>query len=154
MRRPNPINSKLHGVLDYTTGTQLQFLPNALGYENDSPEAVALRTAGAIHGGYSLITDYELGVVRMLPYRAHLALDALWTVGLAAAPFVTGAHRRGTRHWLPHVLVAGWEAMSLLMSETEVRDKAPERAAEANEYDAAARISNGSAYAPASGSES
>lgn len=138
MRRPTPITSRIHGLLDYTTGAQLGML-------GDRP----LRIAGGVHAGYSLFTDYEMGVVRVLPYRAHLALDAVWTVGVAAVPFVTGRYRRGTRHWLPHVLVAAWEAASLLMSETEARNKAPERAREANEYDSSARITNGSAFDPA-----
>jgi hypothetical protein len=130
MRRPTPITSKIHGFLDYTTGAQLQLVPDN-----------SLRIAGAIHAGYSLFTDYEMGVVRVLPYRAHLALDALWTVGVAATPFVTGQKRR----WL-HVAVAAWEAMSLLMSETQARDKAPERAREANEYDSRERVTAGSAF--------
>jgi hypothetical protein len=133
MRRPTPITSKIHGFLDYTTGAQLQLAPDN-----------SLRIAGAIHAGYSLFTDYEMGVVRVIPYRVHLALDALWTVGVAATPFVTGK-----RNKLPHLFVAGWEAMSLLMSETQARNKAPERAHEANEYDARERVSNGSAFDPA-----
>jgi hypothetical protein len=130
MRRPTPITSKIHGFLDYTTGAQLQLVPDN-----------SLRVAGAIHAGYSLFTDYEMGVVRVLPYRAHLALDALWTVGVAAFPFVTGRKRR----WL-HLAVASYEAMSLLMSETDVRGKAPERAREANEYDSRERVVSGSAF--------
>jgi hypothetical protein len=130
MRRPTPITSKIHGFLDYTTGAQLQLMPDK-----------SLRIAGAIHAGYSVFTDYEMGVVKVLPYRAHLALDALWTVGVAAFPFVTGRKRR----WL-HLAVAAYEAMPLLMSETEVRGKAPERAREANEYDARERVTSGSAF--------
>ena len=130
MRRPTPVTSKIHGFLDYMTGAQLQLMPDK-----------SLRVAGAIHAGYSVFTDYEMGVVKVLPYRAHLALDALWTVGVAAFPFVTGQKRR----WL-HLAVAAYEAMPLLMSETEVRGKAPERAREANEYDARERVTTGSAF--------
>ena len=133
MRRPTPITSKIHGFLDYTTGAQLQLVPDS-----------SLRIAGAVHAGYSLFTDYEMGVVKVLPYRAHLALDALWTVGVAATPFLTGQKRR----W-PHLAIAAWEAMSLLMSETDVRGKAPERAREANAYDSRERVVNGSAFDPA-----
>jgi hypothetical protein len=130
MRRPTPITSKVHGLLDYVTGAQLQLAPDR-----------SLRVAGAVHAGYSLFTDYELGVVRAIPYRVHLALDALWTVGVAATPFVTRSKRR-----LPHLAIAAWEAASLLMSETEARDKAPERVRAANEYDAAERVTAGSAF--------
>jgi hypothetical protein len=147
--RPTPIDSRRHGILDYMTGAQLQGLPRLLGYEDRSPEAVSLRAAGAIHAGYSVFTDYELGAIRVIPFKAHLALDALWTAGLAASPFVTGAYRKGTRHWLPHVLLAAYEAMSLALSETQARDKAPERAREANALDARERVTAGSAFDPA-----
>jgi hypothetical protein len=126
MRRPTPVTSKIHGFLDYMTGAQLQLVPDR-----------HLRIAGAIHAAYSLLTDYELGVVKVIPYRAHLLLDALWVVGVAA-----GGKRR-------HFAVAAWEAAALLMSETEVRGKAPERAREANEYDSRERVVNGSAFDPA-----
>jgi hypothetical protein len=135
MRRPTPITSKIHGLLDYATGAQLQLVPDR-----------SLRIAGAIHAGYSVLTDYEMGAVRVIPYRAHLALDALWTAGVAATPFVTG----GKSRWL-HLAIAGWEAMSLLMSETDVRGKAPERAREANEYDSRERVTTGSAFDAAPG---
>ena len=44
----------------------------------------AIRTAGAIHAGYSALTDYPLGVVKAIPYKAHLALDGLGALALAA----------------------------------------------------------------------
>ena len=126
MRRPTPVTSKIHGVLDYATGAQLQLVPDR-----------HLRIAGAIHAGYSLFTDYEMGVVKVIPYRVHLLLDALWVLGVAA-----GGKRR-------HLAIAAWEAAALLMSETEVRGKAPERAREANEYDSRERVTTGSVFDPA-----
>ena len=56
-----------------------------------------------IHAGYSTLTDYPLGVVKLIPYKAHLALDALGAVALAATPFVTGQFRKARSQWLPHV---------------------------------------------------
>ena len=49
-----------------------------------------LAAAGANHLVYSAVTDYELGAIGLLPYRAHLALDAAGAVGIAAAPWVAG----------------------------------------------------------------
>ena len=43
-----------------------------------------IRVAGAVHAGYSTITDYPLGTVKAIPYKVHLALDALGAVALAA----------------------------------------------------------------------
>src|SRR6185436_11776612 len=66
-------------------------------------DARQIRVAGAIHAGYSTITDYPLGVVKVLPFQAHLALDAVGAVALAATPFVTGQFKKGTSQWVPHV---------------------------------------------------
>jgi len=114
---PRPIDATLHGVVDYTAGASLlTFLPKALGVEG-TPSARHLRLAGAFHAGYSTITDYPLGVVKALPYKAHLALDAAGAVALAATPFVTGQFKRGPGQWVPHVAVALFELCSLAISD-------------------------------------
>ena len=53
----------------------------------------------------------------MIPYQAHLALDALGAVALAATPFVTGQYKKGRRHWLPHVALCLFELASLVMTD-------------------------------------
>src|SRR4028119_1172683 len=65
-----PIDTTLHGVADYTTGALLQVLPKALDIEG-STAAKVLRGAGAVHGGYSLFTDYPLGAAEAMPVRLH-----------------------------------------------------------------------------------
>jgi hypothetical protein len=82
MRRP--IGSRLHGALDYLTGTAFlaASLTPALRHR---VAGRGLRAAGAGAAAYSLVTDYELGARRLLPYRAHLALDAASGLSLVAA---------------------------------------------------------------------
>jgi hypothetical protein len=114
---PRPVDSTLHGVVDYTAGaTLLTVFPRLAGIEG-TRSARQIRAAGAIHAGYSTLTDYPLGVVKAIPYKAHLALDALGAVALAATPFVTGQFRKGRRHWLPHVALALFEFSSLAVSD-------------------------------------
>jgi hypothetical protein len=114
---PRPIDSTLHGLTDYTVGTLLMTaLPRVAGVEG-TPAARQIRTAGAVHAGYSTVTDYPLGIVKAIPYRAHLALDALGALALAATPFVTGQWKKGTRQWLPHVALCLFELGSLAMSD-------------------------------------
>jgi hypothetical protein len=114
---PRPVDTTLHGVVDYTAGaTLLSVFPKLAGVEG-TRSARQIRTAGAIHTGYSALTDYPLGVVKAIPYQAHLALDALGALALAATPFVTGQFRKGRRHWLPHVALALFEFASLAISD-------------------------------------
>jgi hypothetical protein len=114
---PRPIDSTLHGATDYTLGTLLITAFPKLASIEDTRSAGQIRTAGAIHAAYSTITDYPLGVVRLLPYRAHLAIDALGAIALAATPFVTGQWKKGRKHWVPHVGLCLFELAALAMTD-------------------------------------
>jgi hypothetical protein len=117
MRFPQPIDSTLHGATDYTVGTLLlTAFPKLAGVEG-TQSATQIRAAGAFHAAYSTITDYPLGIVKLVPYKAHLALDALGAVALAATPFVTGQWKKGRSQWVPHVGLALFELASLAMSD-------------------------------------
>jgi hypothetical protein len=114
---PRPVDSTLHGVVDYSAGALLlTAFPRIAGIAG-TRSARQVRAAGAIHAGYSALTDYPLGVVKALPYKAHLAMDAVGALALAATPFVTGQYKRGRRQWVPHVAVCVFELMSLAISD-------------------------------------
>jgi hypothetical protein len=114
---PRPIDSTLHGMTDYTVGALLMTaFPKLAGIEG-SQAATQIRVAGAIHAGYSTLTDYPLGAVKAIPYKAHLALDAIGALALAATPFVTGQWKKGTGQWVPHLALAAFELGSLVMSD-------------------------------------
>ena len=114
---PRPVDATLHGVVDYSAGAfLLTAFPRLAGIEG-TRSARQVRTAAAIHGGYSTITDYPLGVVKLLPYQAHLALDALGALALAATPFVTGQYKQGRTQWVPHVALCLFELASLAMTD-------------------------------------
>jgi hypothetical protein len=114
---PRPIDATLHGVTDYSAGTLLvAAFPRLVGLAG-TPAGRQIRTAGAIHAGYSTLTDYPLGIVKLIPFRAHLAIDAIGAVALAAAPFVSGEYKQGPRHWLPHLGLCLFELASLAMTD-------------------------------------
>jgi hypothetical protein len=114
---PRPVDSTLHGVVDYTAGmTLLTVFPKIAGIEG-TRSAGQIRTAAAIHAGYSTLTDYPLGAVKLIPYQVHLALDAIGSLALAATPFVTGQWKKGTSQWLPHVGLALFELASLAITD-------------------------------------
>jgi hypothetical protein len=111
---PRPIDSTLHGATDYTVGTGLMTLfPRWAGIEG-TRSARQIRMAGAIHAGYSTLTDYPLGIIKALPFKAHLALDAAGALALAATPFATGQYKKGRSQWIPHVALCMFELVSLL----------------------------------------
>ena len=114
---PRPIDSTLHGVVDYAAGATLTTVfPRLAGIEG-TRAAGQIRTAGAVHAGYSTLTDYPLGIVKVLPFQAHLALDAVGALALAATPFVTGQYKEGPDRWVPHVALCLFELASLVMTD-------------------------------------
>jgi len=114
---PRPIDSTLHGVTDYAVGTFLMTaFPKAAGIEG-SRSARQVRIAGAAHAAYSTVTDYPLGMVKAVPYKVHLALDAIGALAIAATPFVTGQWKKGRDQWVPHVALCAFELASLAMTD-------------------------------------
>jgi hypothetical protein len=114
---PRPIDSTLHGATDYTVGALLMTVFPTLAGIGGTRSARQIRAAGAIHVGYSTITDYPLGLVKLLPYQAHLAIDALGAIALAAVPFVTGQWKKGRGQWLPHVALGVFELGALALTD-------------------------------------
>jgi hypothetical protein len=117
MRFRRPVDATLHGVVDYTAGTLLATaFPRLAGIEG-TRSAAQIRIAAAIHAGYSTLTKYPLGIVKLIPFQVHLAMDAAGAVALAATPFVTGQYKRGRSQWLPHVGLCLFELSSLAMTD-------------------------------------
>jgi hypothetical protein len=114
---PRPIDATLHGVTDYSAGAMLMTVFPRIAGIDGTRSAGQIRTAGAIHAGYSALTDYPLGAVKVIPFQVHLALDAVGAIALAATPFVTGQWKKGPRQWLPHVGLALFELASLAITD-------------------------------------
>ena len=107
------IPTRVHGILDYVVGVLLIFAPRIFGFQNGGPEdriPVMLGIATLI---YSLLTRYELGLIKVIPFRVHLTLDFLSGVFLAISPWVFGFSERV---WVPHLLVGLFEIGASLMT--------------------------------------
>ncbi len=115
----NVIPTRVHGAVDYATSSALLAAPELFRLKGSRASSLAPRIAGGAAAAYSALTDYELGAVKALPMRAHLALDAAGGALLAASPWVLGYRRRGLRHWLPHTLVGLGEVAVALTSKTD-----------------------------------
>ena len=118
------IPTRVHGVLDYVTGFALLAAPELFRLKDVRTSALVPRLTGAFATAYSALTNYELGVVKVLPMRAHLALDAASGVLLAASPWLLGYRRYGTRYWLPHTLVGAMEVAAAVTTKTETAREA------------------------------
>jgi hypothetical protein len=112
------IPTQVHAVVDYLTGGALVAAPRVLGITDEPSAARVLELAGGGAAAYSLLTDYELGLIKVLPMRAHLLLDAGSGALIAASPWLFGFARRGRSYWLPHVAVGAMEILASLSTKT------------------------------------
>jgi hypothetical protein len=107
------MNSRLHGMLDYLVALLLITAPYLFGFANGGAEQVISQALGAMIILLSLLTAYEISVVKLVPYRVHLGIDVLQALFLLASPWLLGF---GDRIWWPHVLVAVIEIVVVALS--------------------------------------
>ena len=111
------IPTHLHGALDYlASGVNLVF-PRMLGLQ-DAPWAVRVPRIDGV-AGHSLITDYELGALKVLPMPTHPAFDASKGIFMAASPWHFGLAKHSPRYWLPHVLMGSADVLAAIATRTE-----------------------------------
>jgi hypothetical protein len=120
--------TKTHGLIDYVAGAAFIALPKALNMTG--PAAYLLHGAGTGALLYSFFTNYERGVVRALPMKAHLALDALSGGMLVGAAAMLDDEEDEDRAALL-AAVGVFEIVAALTTETksttELRDEVYER---------------------------
>lgn len=81
------LSTKIHGYLDYIMGATLILLPFIL----DIPDGAATTVLIVLGAGvivYSLATDYELGLFKILSMKTHLIIDLMGGALLIAAPWL------------------------------------------------------------------
>ena len=117
------VPTKAHAAVDHVVGPTLMLAPEPFGLKGGKKDSLPPRAVGAAQGIYSNLTDYELAVKRLLPVKAHLAMDAAAGTLLGALPWLLGTAKRGKRHWLPHAVVGGMEIGLALTTETKPKDK-------------------------------
>jgi len=112
------IPTRIHGMLDYGMGLLLITSPWLFGFDDGGPRMWLPIVLGAGAIIYSLITDYELGVARIIPMPVHLMLDLGSGLLLAASPWLFGF---ADDVWLPHLVLGILEIGASLMTQTAPR---------------------------------
>jgi hypothetical protein len=117
------LSTRTHGVIDYLMGLVLIAAPYVLGFATGGPEQWVPMALGIGMIVYSLVTDYELAVAHLLPMRAHLVLDGLAGLLLAASPWLFGF---ADQVYLPHLILGVLEVGTSVVTDPHPRrDGAP-----------------------------
>jgi len=95
------IDTKTHGYIDYIFGLTLIAIAYLLNFNSESTPDIALYIVGTSAIVYSFFTNYELGVIKLIPINIHLMLDSLSGIFLAVSPWLLGFSEKV---FLPHLI--------------------------------------------------
>ena len=116
------LTTRIHGYLDYLMGLLLIVAP--LIFEvPDGAASTLLVVLGAGTIVYSLITNYELGLLKILSMKVHLGIDLMAGVLLIAAPWLLGFADEAI--WLFIILGVVEIGASLMTQKHPSYEKAP-----------------------------
>lgn len=88
---PRFITKTIHAYLDYPVALGLIAMPFLLGLGETAPLAFWLSViTGVAAFALTVLTDHHLGLIHVLPYSLHLAVDAMVGVAFVAAPILLG----------------------------------------------------------------
>lgn len=108
------IPTKVHGIIDYVYGAALIASPYVFGFADGTVAQYALMAFGLGAIAYSLLTNYELGAVRIIAMPLHLMLDVVAGVVLITLPWVIGF---ADRIWWPYVFFGALSVIVPVLTE-------------------------------------
>ena len=83
-----PISPRLHGLLEYAFAPVWAIAPSTLDLHG-LPAVLAYQIAAGILV-LAVLTDYPMGLLRVVPFRVHGWIDALATPAVLGAPWLAG----------------------------------------------------------------
>lgn len=83
------INSRVHGIIDYLVVVFLLAAPGLFGL----PETTALFTyvLGGIHLALTILTKFELGLIKLIPFPIHGWIELVVAIALVGVAFYLGS---------------------------------------------------------------
>jgi len=88
---PKFVTKAMHAYIDYPVAVALIIMPFILGIGASNPIATWLSVATGVAAFIlTLLTDHETGVIKVLPYKFHLAVDLAVGIVFVVAPLVLG----------------------------------------------------------------
>lgn len=110
-----PISTRTHGMIDYLWATMAGTLPGMM--VNAASTARLIRGAGTAAAANTMLTNYEAGIVKVMPMKAHLAMDFVVCSALVASPLFLPASER--RYAAVPMLFGAAGLVTALMTRTE-----------------------------------
>ena len=88
---PRFVTKTVHAYLDYPVALSLMAMPFLLQLGSSHPLAIWLSVGTGVAAFLlTVFTDHRLGLIRVIPYRIHLAVDFIVGGIFAGAPLLLG----------------------------------------------------------------
>ena len=113
-----PIDTKTHGYMDYIMGIVLIASPSLFNLEINTIQSFVFYGAGSAAILYSVLTNYESGLLKVIPMTIHLILDVLSGIFLAASPWL---FHFSDSVYMPHLILGLIEIMAGLLTSSKPR---------------------------------
>jgi hypothetical protein len=84
------IPTRFHGILDYVVGLLMIASPWIFDFARGGAETWVLVVIGALVLLQTIMTDFEVGIVKIIPMQTHLLMDFGIGVILALSPWLFG----------------------------------------------------------------
>lgn len=112
------IGSKTHAFLDYSVGLLLIASPWLFGFYYGGVESWVAIAVGVFAILYSLFTNYEWSIKRVILFRTHLVLDVVSGIFLAISPWMFEFEEDV---FLPHLIIGLAEIGVAIFSEGDAQ---------------------------------
>jgi hypothetical protein len=99
------IPTRVHAPLDYIVGVALIAAPWIFQFSEHTAATIVPIVLGIGLIGYSLFTNYELGVWKVAPMAVHNVIDVVAGTLLALSPWLFGFADESANVWAPHLIV-------------------------------------------------
>ena len=109
------ISVNLHAVMDYLMGILLIAGPYLFELKGDDPQSMVLYLFGGALLIYSALTNYPLGLIKVIPMKVHLTMDIISGILLAASPWIMGF---ADTIFLPYLILGIVEILAGISSKT------------------------------------
>ncbi|WP_158828039.1 hypothetical protein [Mucilaginibacter lacusdianchii] len=85
-----PISRQAHGIADYGYALLVSALPELVGFKEEEKATILCRALGSGALAYSLFTKAEWGIIRTIPFKAHLLMDFSANLFALGSPWILG----------------------------------------------------------------
>lgn len=83
-----PVSRKVHGAADYTYAALTAILPELVGFEEEEKAELLCRIISGGTLAYTLLTRAEWGLIKVIPFKAHLITDFTAGIFTLGAPWL------------------------------------------------------------------